>query len=125
MSKTRLFFAPLPRGYNEEQIKAFLLELFTPYEAVTEESFILITDRETGRLKPFCFVELEAEASEKAMAEIDQAETEEGVLLTLNVAQAKPAMNKGARRPSTGGFAPRPAGDRKPSNGGGFRSDRR
>jgi RNA recognition motif-containing protein len=120
MSKTRLFFAPLPRGYNEEQIKAFLLELFTPYEAVTEDSFILITDRETGRLKPFCFVELEAEAAEKAMADIDQATTEEDITLTLNVAQAKPAMNKGgARRPSTGGF--RPAG---PSNGG-FRSDRR
>ncbi|ETX02627.1 RNA recognition motif domain-containing protein [Candidatus Entotheonella palauensis] len=77
---TNIYVGNLPYTTSEEQIQ----KLFSTYGTV--ESVNLITDRETGRLKGFGFVEMSSGAQE-AMANLNQSELDGR---TLNVNPAKP-----------------------------------
>lgn len=77
---TNIYVGNLPYITSEEQIQ----KLFSTYGTV--ESVNLITDRETGRLKGFGFVEMSSGAQE-AMANLNQSELDGR---TLNVNPAKP-----------------------------------
>jgi RNA recognition motif-containing protein len=80
MSK-KIYVGNLPFSATQEDIH----RLFSQYGTV--ENVSLITDRDTGRLKGFGFVEMSAEGAAKAIAALDQ--TEFGGR-NLNVNEARP-----------------------------------
>jgi RNA recognition motif-containing protein len=90
-----------------EVTKEDLTSVFAEYGSITRVQ--LPTDRETGRMRGFAFVEMGNDAEEeKAIAELDGAEW---MGRTLKVNKAKPRENSGGGR-SFGG-------DRRGSGGGG------
>ena len=78
---TNIFVGNLPYSASEEQLQ----NLFGAYGAV--ERVNLITDRDTGRLKGFGFVEMSSGAQE-AMSSLNQSELD-GRTLTVNPARPR------------------------------------
>jgi RNA recognition motif-containing protein len=78
---TNIYVGNLPFSATAEAIH----ELFSPYGAV--ESVNLITDRETGRLRGFGFVEMSSGANE-AIAALNEKDLD-GRTLTVNLAKPR------------------------------------
>ena len=85
---TNIYVGNLPFSATAESIQA----LFSPYGTV--ENVNLITDRETGRLRGFGFVEMESGANEAIAALHDK--DFDGRTLTVNL--AKPREQRSSRR---------------------------
>jgi RNA recognition motif-containing protein len=78
---TNIYVGNLPYSASEEQLQS----LFGAYGTV--ERVNLITDRDTGRLKGFGFVEMSSGAQE-AMSSLNQSELD-GRTLTVNPAKPR------------------------------------
>lgn len=87
---TRIYVGNLPFSATEDGIR----DLFSTYGAV--ESVTLITDRDTGRLRGFGFVEMTSGANEAiaALHEKDLA----GRNLTVNQAKPREQHQRSPRR---------------------------
>lgn len=85
-----------------------VIAVFSEYGTVKRVQ--IPTDRETGRPRGFCFVEMETSAQEDAA--IDALDGAEWMGRTLKVNKAKPRENRGGRtedyRGSNGNFYQRP-----------------
>jgi len=84
-------------------------ELFAQYGTV--ESIAMITDRDTGRFRGFCFVEMEDAAANAAIAALDGFELD-GRNLRVNEARPREERGGGDRRGGRGGYQ-RGGGDRR------------
>lgn len=82
----KLYVGNIPFKVTEEGLKAY----FSQWGEVL--SVAIITDRETGRSRGFCFVEMEN--AEKAIAEANGKEYE-GRRLTVNEARERPPRQGG------------------------------
>jgi RNA recognition motif-containing protein len=111
-TKTKLFVHGLRTDMGENQRYSFILELFGKYGEVSKEDITLIKDHERGGFKNFCFVEMDAEAAEKVMADLNDATTEDGVTLSISVARPRESNGGGS-----GGYRQNNGG------GGGYRRD--
>jgi RNA recognition motif-containing protein len=87
---TNIYVGNLPYSASEEKIQT----LFSAYGTV--ERVNLITDRDTGRLKGFGFVEMSSGAQE-AMASLNQSELD-GRILTVNLAKPREERPRQSRR---------------------------
>jgi RNA recognition motif-containing protein len=87
---TNIYIGNLPFSATEDGIR----DLFSPYGVV--ESVTLITERDTGRLRGFGFVEMASGANEAiaALHEKDLA----GRHLTVNPAKAREPRPRAPRR---------------------------
>lgn len=74
---------------TEEQVR----DLFAQYGTV--ESVAMITDRDTGRFRGFCFVEMEPSAANAAIAALDGKEVDGR---SLRVNEARPREERGGSR---------------------------
>jgi RNA recognition motif-containing protein len=88
---TNIYVGNLPFSATAEAIH----ELFSPYGAV--ESVNLITDRETGRLRGFGFVEMSSGANE-AIAALNEKDLD-GRTLTVNLAKPREQRQQRQRQP--------------------------
>ena len=79
---TNIYVGNLPFSTDEDQIRA----LFSAYGTV--EAVKLITDRDTGRLRGFGFVEMSS-GGQEAIAALNQHELD-GRTLTVNTARPRP-----------------------------------
>jgi len=86
----KLYVGNLPFSASEDDIR----DLFSTYGEVNSVS--LITDRETGRLRGFGFVEMDDEGAREAIQSLDGKDFQ-GRNLKVNEAQEKP------QRPGGGG----------------------
>lgn len=93
MSK-KLYVGNLPFSTNEDEVR----NLFGAYGEVNSVS--LITDRETGRLRGFGFVEMDDQGAGSAIEALDGKDFK-GRSLRVNEAQEKPRPSGG--RPYGGG----------------------
>ncbi len=111
MSKS-LYVGNLSWGVTEDKVR----ELFEQYGPVA--SIRWITDRDTGRFRGFCFVEMENAAADKAVSALNNFELD-GRALRVNEAQEREDRRGGAggatRRRSSGGYRDRDRDDRRPS----------
>lgn len=111
MSKS-LYVGNLSWGVTEEKVR----ELFEQYGPVA--SIRWITDRDTGRFRGFCFVEMENAAADKAVSALNNFELD-GRALRVNEAQEREdrrgGAGGGARRRSSGGYRDRDRDDRRSS----------
>jgi RNA recognition motif-containing protein len=87
---TNIYVGNLPFSVDEDQIR----ELFSAYGTV--ESVNLITDRETGRLRGFGFVDMSS-GGEDAIAALNQYELD-GRTLTVNLARPREERSPRPRR---------------------------
>jgi RNA recognition motif-containing protein len=87
---TNIFVGNLPFSATEDQIR----DLFGTYGQV--ESVNLITDRETGRLRGFGFVEM-ASGGNEAIAALDQRDLD-GRQLNVNPARPREERSRQPRR---------------------------
>jgi RNA recognition motif-containing protein len=85
---TNIYVGNLPFDVTEETIR----DLFSPFGAV--ETVKLITDRDTGRLRGFGFVEMSS-GGQEAIAALNETELN-GRRITVN--PAKPQQERPARR---------------------------
>jgi cold-inducible RNA-binding protein len=115
----RIYVGNLPFSADEEQVRA----LFEQYGNVI--SVAMITDRETGRFRGFCFVEMEdddADAAIEAMNGYDMG----GRGLRVNEAQPREERRGGGGGRREGGYGDRDrGGDRDRDRGGDRDRDRR
>jgi len=87
---TNLYVGNLPFSATEDDVRT----LFSAYGTV--EKVNLITDRETGRLKGFGFIEM-ASGGREAIAALDQHELG-GRTLTVNMARPREERPRQPRR---------------------------
>jgi RNA recognition motif-containing protein len=87
---TNIYVGNLPFDSTEEAVR----DLFSAYGTV--ESVKLITDRETGRLRGFGFVEM-AEGADEAINALNQS-TFGGRALTVNLAKPRQERQPRPRR---------------------------
>ncbi len=106
MSKT-LYVGNVSWSVTEEKIR----ELFAQYGPVLSVRWI--TDRETGRFRGFCFVEMNDADAEKAVAAINDYQFD-GRALRVNEAEERQDRRGGSGSGSGGGA-------RRRSSGGGYR----
>jgi RNA recognition motif-containing protein len=78
-------------GATEEQVN----ELFAQYGTV--ESVAMINDRNTGRFRGFCFVEMEDSGADAAIAALNDSELD-GRTLKVNEARPREDRSNGGRR---------------------------
>lgn len=104
MSKT-LYVGNVSWGVTEEKVR----ELFGQYGPVLSVRWI--TDRETGRFRGFCFVEMDDENADKAIVGLNDFECD-GRTLRVNEAEERQD-----RRGGSGGSG----GGRRRSSGGSYR----
>jgi RNA recognition motif-containing protein len=93
----KLYVGNLPFSASEDDIR----DLFSTYGEVNSVS--LITDRETGRLRGFGFVEMDDEGAREAIQSLDGKDFQ-GRNLKVNEAQEKPQRSGGG---GGGGRGPR------------------
>jgi RNA recognition motif-containing protein len=115
----KLYVGNLSFDTTEEQVR----DLFAEYGTV--ESVAMITDRDTGRFRGFCFVEMETSAANAAIAALDGKEVE-GRSLRVNEAKPREERGGGSRGGGNrrGGGKPRDSYGRRndfPDSGGGRR----
>lgn len=109
----KIYVGNLSFQTTEEEVR----ELFSEYGSV--ESVAMISDRDTGRFRGFCFVEMDSEAADAAIAALDGKEVGGR---SLRVNEAKPREERGGG--NRGGF--RGGGNRGQRQGGkGYQSDSR
>ena len=100
-----IFVGNLDFGVTEDSLRP----LFEPFGAV--ERVNLVTDRDTGRSRGFAFVEMTDSAeAERAITALN------GTTLSgraLNVNEARPKADRGARRPGDGSRAGRSGAPRR------------
>lgn len=94
----KLYVGNLPFSASEDDIR----DLFSTYGEVNSVS--LITDRETGRLRGFGFVEMDDEGAREAIQSLDGKDFQ-GRNLKVNEAQEKPQRSGGGG--GGGGRGPR------------------
>ncbi|HQE93446.1 MAG TPA: RNA-binding protein [Anaerolineae bacterium] len=102
MSKT-LYVGNVSWGTTEDKVR----ELFEQYGPVLSVRWI--TDRETGRFRGFCFVEMNDADADKAIAALNDYQYD-GRALRVNEAeerQERRGGSGGARRRSSGGYRDR------------------
>lgn len=75
----------------------------------------MINDRDTGRFRGFCFVEMEAEAADAAIAALDGQEIDGR---NLRVNEARPREERGGSGGSRGGGQRRSSGGQRRGGGG-------
>ena len=92
----RIYVGNLPYLATEEEVRA----LFSQHGEIV--SIAMITDRETGRFRGFCFVEMEDEEAEAAIAALNEQEMG-GRALKVN--EARPREDRG--RQQGGGYRDR------------------
>jgi RNA recognition motif-containing protein len=90
-----IYIGNLPFTVDSQEVE----DLFAPYGSVT--SVNLITDRETGRLRGFGFVEMGTDAEAEAAIEALNGTDLKGRTLTVN--EARPRGDRGSDRRG-GGF---------------------
>ncbi|MCL4263579.1 MAG: RNA-binding protein [Anaerolineae bacterium] len=95
MSK-KLYVGNLSFDATEEQVR----ELFAEHGAV--ESVAMITDRDTGRFRGFCFVEMETSAANAAIKALDGKDID-GRDLRVNEAKPREERSGGGGQRSGGG----------------------
>lgn len=103
----KIFIGGLPFSATEEQVR----ELVAPYG--NAQSIAMINDRETGKFRGFCFVEMDSESASATIKALDGT-TYSG--RTLRVNEARPQEERAPRRNFSS--APRSFGDRERSGGG-------
>jgi RNA recognition motif-containing protein len=99
----KVYVGNLSYQATEDQVH----DLFSPYGEI--ESIAMINDRDTGRFRGFCFVEMESEAADAAIAALDGQEIDGR---NLRVNEARPREERGGSGGSRGG------GQRRSSSGG-------
>lgn len=82
----KMYVGNLSFEATEEQVR----ELFAPYGSI--ESLNMITDRQTGQFRGFCFVEMETSAANAAISALDNHQLDGR---TLKVNEAKPREERG------------------------------
>ena len=85
----KIYVGNLPFNSTEEQIR----QLFEQHGTV--ESVTLVTDRETGRLRGFGFVEMDQAGAEAAIKALDNTEVDGR---TLKVSEARERRERRPRR---------------------------
>lgn len=88
----------------------------------TVDSVAMITDRETGRFRGFCFVEMGDSAANNAISALDGKEVD-GRALRVNEARPREERSGGGGFRSGGGGGFRSGGGGAPRTGGGQRRD--
>ena len=78
----RIFVGNLPFSTEEAQVQ----DLFTPFGDV--ESVVMINDRDTGRFRGFCFVEMDNSAADEAIRALDGQDFD-GRALRVNEARPR------------------------------------
>ncbi len=112
----RVYVGNLSFQTTEDQVH----DLFSPYGEV--ESIAMINDRDTGRFRGFCFVEMEDEAAEAAIAALDGQEVD-GRNLRVNEARPREDRPGGGRGgPRRGGHDDFRRRNDFPNSGGGRRN---
>ena len=102
MSK-KVYVGNLSYQATEDQVH----DLFSEYGEV--ESIAMINDRDTGRFRGFCFVEMESDAADAAIAALDGQEVDGR---NLRVNEARPREERGGGQRQGGG------GQRRGGGGG-------
>jgi RNA recognition motif-containing protein len=82
----RIYVGNLPYTATEEEVQ----DLFSPHGEIV--SVAMITDRETGRFRGFCFVEMEDAAADAAIAALNELDMG-GRPLRVN--EARPREERG------------------------------
>lgn len=90
----RIYVGNLSYEATEDQVR----DLFAEYGTV--ESVVMINDRETGRFRGFCFVEMDNAGADKAIEALDGRDVDGR---SLKVNEAKPREDRGDRRGGGGG----------------------
>ena len=105
-----IYAGNLPFSATESEIR----ELFAPHGNV--QSIKLITDRDTGKFRGFCFVEMEQSEADAAIEALNGTEFN-GFTLKVNEAREKTTGGGGGRGGSRfGGRDSRGGGGRPPRN---------
>jgi cold-inducible RNA-binding protein len=86
----RLYVGNLPEGVDD----AGLAAMFAPFGAV--QSALVILDEDTGRSRGFGFVEMDDDAAERAIEELDGLEQDDGM---LRVNESRDRGRPAPRRP--------------------------
>lgn len=105
----KLFVGNLSFNTTEDEVR----ELFSEHGTI--ESLAWITDRDTGRFRGFCFIEMDEGAATSAISALDGQDFQ-GRSLRVNEAQPREDRGGGGRR-GGGGFN-RGGGGRGGSSGG-------
>lgn len=103
MSK-KVYVGNLSFDATEDSVR----ELFAEYGNI--ESVAWITDRDSGRFRGFCFVEMDTEAANKAISALDGKDIDGR---NLKVNEARPRVERGGGGGRRGG-----GGNRFPDSGG-------
>ncbi|MBK8987551.1 MAG: RNA-binding protein [Chloroflexi bacterium] len=111
----KVYVGNLSFSATEEDVR----DLFSEYGEV--ESVAMINDRDTGRFRGFCFVEMAPSAADAAIAALDGKEIGGR---NLRVNEARPREERSGGGGNRGGDS-RGGGGRSDSRGGGGRSDSR
>jgi len=107
----KIYVGNLSFQATEDQVR----ELFAEYGEV--ESVAYITDRDTGRFRGFCFVEMEASAADSAIEALDGKDFD-GRNLRVNEARPREDRRGGGGNRGGGGYRGGGGGNR---GGGGYR----
>jgi cold-inducible RNA-binding protein len=99
----KLYVGNLAFSATEDEVR----ELFSQHGTI--ESLAWITDRDTGRFRGFCFIEMEESAANAAIQSLDGTEVQ-GRPLRVN--EAKPREDRGGGRRGGGGGRRRSFDDR-------------
>lgn len=102
----RIYVGNLSFRATEDQVR----DLFSPYGEV--EAVAMITDRETGKFRGFCFVEMGDAAADAAIKALNGTEVD-GRALRINEAQPRENNRSGGPR-GGGNFRDRDGGRRAP-----------
>lgn len=108
----KVYVGNLSFNATEEQVR----DLFAEFGTV--ESVAMITDRESGRFRGFCFVEMPAAEADAAIEALDGREVD-GRNLKVNEARPREERSGGGGRRGGGGY--RGGGGNRGSGGGGYR----
>jgi cold-inducible RNA-binding protein len=92
----KLYVGNLAFSATEEEVR----ELFAQHGTI--ESLAWITDRDTGRFRGFCFIEMEDSAANAAIQGLDGTELQ-GRPLRVNEAKPREDRGGGGRRGGGGG----------------------
>jgi RNA recognition motif-containing protein len=93
----KLFVGNLSFNATEDEVR----ELFSEHGTI--ESLAWITDRDTGRFRGFCFIEMDEGAATSAIAALD-GQDYQGRSLRVNEAQPREDRGGGGRRGGGGGY---------------------
>ena len=90
----KLYVGNLPFSTTEDEVR----ELFEEFGTI--ESLAMINDRDTGRFRGFCFIEMEADAADEAISALNGSSFS-GRNLTVN--EARPREDRGGGSRGGGG----------------------